>query len=236
MVVSFTCPLTPNAYYPLSLLRGSVKVLVAQSCLTLCDPVDYSPPSSYVHGILQARMLEWVPFPFSRHLPSPGTEPEPSVLQADIYLLSHQRRLRGNPIFWKWPGERGYGWPRWEPWIAPDWSETSLVWSPCMWVCQGCYDTVPQTECLKQKKSIILIFLEARSPKSRDEQVRAPLKVLVKVCLVSPPGHASACGCITLVFYSLLLPACFFADFPFSKNTSHAGIGAHSTAGWPHLG
>ena len=91
MVVSFTCPLTPNAYYPLSLLRGSVKVLVAQSCLTLCDPADYSPPSSYVHGILQARMLEWVPIPFSRHLPSPGTEPEPSALQAYIYLLSHQR-------------------------------------------------------------------------------------------------------------------------------------------------
>ena len=88
---------------------------------------------------------------------------------------------------------------------------------------------------LKQKKLIILTFLEARSPKSRDEQVLAPLKVLVKVCLVSPPGHTSACSCITLVFYSLLLPACFFVDFPFSKNTSHAGIGAHSTAGWPHL-
>ena len=31
-----------------------------QSCLTLCDPVDYSPPDSSVHGILQARILEWV--------------------------------------------------------------------------------------------------------------------------------------------------------------------------------
>ena len=37
------------------------KVKVAQSCLTLCDPVDYT-----VHGILQARILEWVAFPFSR--------------------------------------------------------------------------------------------------------------------------------------------------------------------------
>ena len=43
-----------------------VKVLVAQSCLTLCDPVDCSPPGSSVHGILQARMLEWVAIPFSR--------------------------------------------------------------------------------------------------------------------------------------------------------------------------
>ena len=38
-----------------------MKVKVAQSCLTLCDPMDYT-----VHGILQARILEWVAFPFSR--------------------------------------------------------------------------------------------------------------------------------------------------------------------------
>ena len=37
------------------------KVKVAQSCPTLCDPMDYT-----VHGILQARILEWVAFPFSR--------------------------------------------------------------------------------------------------------------------------------------------------------------------------
>ena len=38
-----------------------VKVKVAQSCPTLCNPMDYT-----VHGILQARILEWVAFPFSR--------------------------------------------------------------------------------------------------------------------------------------------------------------------------
>ena len=37
-----------------------VKVLVAQSCLTLCDPVDCSPPGSSVHGIFQASILEWI--------------------------------------------------------------------------------------------------------------------------------------------------------------------------------
>ena len=37
---------------------------VAQSCLTLCDPVCYSPPGSSVHGILQARILEWVAISF----------------------------------------------------------------------------------------------------------------------------------------------------------------------------
>ena len=35
---------------------------VAQSCPTLCDPMDFSPPGSSVHGILQARILTWVQF------------------------------------------------------------------------------------------------------------------------------------------------------------------------------
>ena len=35
-----------------------IKVLVAQSCLTLCNAMDYSPPGSSVHGILQGRILE----------------------------------------------------------------------------------------------------------------------------------------------------------------------------------
>ena len=39
---------------------------VAKSCLTLCDPMDWSPPGSSVHGILQARILEWVAMPSSR--------------------------------------------------------------------------------------------------------------------------------------------------------------------------
>ena len=37
-----------------------------QSCLTLCDPMDWSPPGSSVHGILQARILEWIAPPSSR--------------------------------------------------------------------------------------------------------------------------------------------------------------------------
>ena len=46
--------------------KQQVKVLVAQSCLTLCNPTDYSQPGSSVHGILHARILEWVAIPFSR--------------------------------------------------------------------------------------------------------------------------------------------------------------------------
>ena len=42
-----------------------------QSCPTLCDPVDCSLPGSSVPGILQARILEWVGRPTSKHLPDP---------------------------------------------------------------------------------------------------------------------------------------------------------------------
>ena len=53
----------------------AVLCFVAQSCPTLCDPTDYSPPGSSVHGILQARTLEWVAVPSSRDLHDPGVEP-----------------------------------------------------------------------------------------------------------------------------------------------------------------
>ena len=43
-----------------------VRAKSLQSCLTLCDPMGHSPPGSSVHGILQARILEWVSAPFSR--------------------------------------------------------------------------------------------------------------------------------------------------------------------------
>ena len=56
---------------------------VAQSCPTLCDPVDCSPPGSSIHGILQAGILEWLPFPSRGDLPNPGIEPRSPALQAD---------------------------------------------------------------------------------------------------------------------------------------------------------
>ena len=48
-----------------------VKVLVAKSCPTLCDPMDCSLLGSSVHGIPRKRILEWVAIPFSRDLPDP---------------------------------------------------------------------------------------------------------------------------------------------------------------------
>ena len=59
-------------------LERIVKMRVTLSCSTLWDPVDYT-----VHGILQARILEWVAIPFSRGSPNPGIEPRSPTLQAD---------------------------------------------------------------------------------------------------------------------------------------------------------
>ena len=59
---------------------------VTQSCPTLVTPMDCSPPGYSLHGILQAKILEWLPFPSPGHLPIPGIKPTSPVspaLQAD---------------------------------------------------------------------------------------------------------------------------------------------------------
>ena len=69
-----------------------------QLCLTLCKPMDHSPPGSSVHGILQARILEWVAISSSGDLPHPGIKPASfaaPALQADSLPLSRQ----GNSVF-----------------------------------------------------------------------------------------------------------------------------------------
>ena len=50
-------------------------VMLLQSCVTLSDPIDCSPPSSSVHKILQVRILEWFAVSPSRGSPQPGKEP-----------------------------------------------------------------------------------------------------------------------------------------------------------------
>ena len=57
-----SCPVVGSALS----MTVNMKVLVTQSCPTLCDPVDCSQPGSSVHGILQASILEWVAISFSR--------------------------------------------------------------------------------------------------------------------------------------------------------------------------
>ena len=60
--------------------ENEVKVLVTQSCLTLFDSMDYSPPGSSAHGILQTGILEWVAIPFSRGSSQPRNQTQVSSI------------------------------------------------------------------------------------------------------------------------------------------------------------
>ena len=70
-----------------------MKVKATQSCLTLCDPKDY-----IVHGILQARILEWVAFPFSRGSSQPRDQTRSPTLQADSLPVEPQGKPKNTGV------------------------------------------------------------------------------------------------------------------------------------------
>ena len=62
-------------------------VLVTQSCLTLCDPMDSSLSGSSVHGIFQARILEWVVIPFFRESSQPRSWSQVSRIAGRFFTI-----------------------------------------------------------------------------------------------------------------------------------------------------
>ena len=60
---------------------------VAQSCLTLCDPMDCGPPGSSVHGIFQARILDWVAISFSRGSSQPRDQTQVSHIAGRRFTI-----------------------------------------------------------------------------------------------------------------------------------------------------
>ena len=74
-------------------LQIPLKAEVTQSCLTLCDPMDYT-----VHGILQARILEWVAFPFSRGSSQPRDQTQVSHLQEDSLPAEPPRKPKNTGV------------------------------------------------------------------------------------------------------------------------------------------
>ena len=80
-------------FVPKSVHNQGLVVLVTQSWPTLCSPIDSTLPDSSVHGILQARILDWVAILFPRDLPDPGVEPRAPTWQAD----SLPSELSGKP-------------------------------------------------------------------------------------------------------------------------------------------
>ena len=72
-------------------IQGKIKVLVTQLCLTLCDPMNCSPPGFSVHGIIQARILEWVVISFSRGSSQPRDRTHVSCIAGRFFTtLSYQ--------------------------------------------------------------------------------------------------------------------------------------------------
>ena len=65
----------------------AVKVLGAQSFPALCEPMDCRPPGSSVHGLLQARILEWVIISFSRGFSWPGDRTQVSCIPGRFFTV-----------------------------------------------------------------------------------------------------------------------------------------------------
>ena len=72
------------------MLAAAICCLVAQLCPTLCDPMDCSPPGSSIHGIFQARILEWIAMPFSRG----SSQPRVRTLTSYIIWETHRQLNR----------------------------------------------------------------------------------------------------------------------------------------------
>ena len=77
----------------IQLYVGEKKTKVAESCPTLCAPMDYT-----VHGILQARILEWAAFPSPGDLPNPGIKPRSPSLQADSLPAEPQGKPKNTGV------------------------------------------------------------------------------------------------------------------------------------------
>ena len=63
--------------------------------MTLCDPMDCSLPGCSVHGIFQARILEWMPFPFPGDRPDPGIELVSPVLAGRFFATEPPGQIIG---------------------------------------------------------------------------------------------------------------------------------------------
>ena len=85
------CPVSDDYFDSFGLSK--VKIEVAHLCPTVCDPMDYA-----VHGILQARILEWVAFPFSRGSSQPRIEPRSPAVQADSLPVEPQGKPKNTRV------------------------------------------------------------------------------------------------------------------------------------------
>ena len=118
--------------------QNLVCVLVAQSCPTLCDPTDCSPPGSFIHGIFQARIVEWVAISFSRRSSQPRDRALVSHISGRLFIIWATREAQGQSRMLVW-------WNR----------ETEGVWINC-WILALALDCRP-INCLNEKNSSLFV-------------------------------------------------------------------------------
>ena len=109
-----------------------VKVIVAQSCLTLCNSMDCNLPSSSVHGILQARILEY--FIIQRIFLTQGSKPRSPALQADSLHLSHLHQHESATDIHMYP----LSWTSLPPPTLSNWCSVTTTGNTISWtlICQ----------------------------------------------------------------------------------------------------
>ena len=90
-------------------LDERMQVLIAQLCLTLCNPVDCSPPSFSDHGIHQARILEWVAIPFSGGFSQPRDPTWVTYFAGRFFTIWANGDARGELSLQRWeePDDEG---------------------------------------------------------------------------------------------------------------------------------
>ena len=146
------------------LIYRHVCVLVNQSCLTVCDPMDCSPPgSSSVHGILQARILEWVAISFSKGSSWPRNWTRISCLVGRFFTIWATREALYCfcfTFFFFWP--QGM-WDLSSP--TRNWTHTSYIgrWSLNHWTSWA----VPEKILIKLLKTCLQTVLQKPQPMTR---------------------------------------------------------------------
>ena len=89
--------------------------LVTKLCLTLSDPMDYSLTRSFVHGISQARILQWVAISFSRDPPDPGIKSTSPTLEGRFFTtkLTREAHVTTIPSWLLWFCSKFWNWEVW---------------------------------------------------------------------------------------------------------------------------
>ena len=137
-------------------ISDTFKSEVTQSCPTLCDPVDCSLPSSSVHGILQARILEWVAVSFSRGSSRPKDRTRVSCIGGRHFNLWATREAP-----WKWYKIQI------SVFVNFHWNTSTHLFACCLWllasnVCWVCITGILQptkpclpSDSLQKKKNLL---------------------------------------------------------------------------------